>query len=203
MCSQMGRPKKVPDGAVLQAVARVIGRRGPDGLTIREVARAAGISPATVLQRFGSRRGLLRAFASSGVARLDAAFRPRPRDRLEDVLLRAFGAIGPDAPSPAEMANHVAMLAMDLRDPGLRAATRDHFRRLRRGIAAAARSAVARGELRAPEDVAGFAKALEAGCHGCLVQWAVLPQGSLEGALRGTLQVLTQPWRRPTAHGDP
>lgn len=192
----MGRPKAIPDAAVLAAVARVIGRRGPEGLTIREVARTSGISPATVMQRFGSRRRLLEAFARGGVARLDEAFRARSDDWIADVLVRAFGATRDEAPGPGEMANHVAMLAMDLRDPGLRAATRAHFRRLRSGIEDAARRAIARGEIRAPVDVAGFAKALEACCHGCLIQWAVLPRGSLEASLRATLDAMLSPLYR-------
>jgi len=199
----MGRPKKVPDEAVLEAVGRAIGRRGPDGFTIREVAQDTGIAPATVMQRFGSRRRLLRAFVQGGVARLDAAFAPRPGDRVADVLVRAFGADVAHAPRTGEMANHIAMLAADLGDPHLRRATRAHFVRVRAGIGSLLRDAVRTGGLRPIDDLTGLARTLEATCHGTLVVWAVVPQGNLEDALRATIGTALRPFepeRSPTHH---
>ncbi|MGP4100532.1 helix-turn-helix domain-containing protein, partial [Nonomuraea sp. KM90] len=60
----MGRPRTTSDEAILGATARAIGRHGPQGLTLAAVAQEAGLSPATLVQRFGSKRGLLLAFAA-------------------------------------------------------------------------------------------------------------------------------------------
>jgi AcrR family transcriptional regulator len=190
----MARPKKVSDAALLAAVGRTIGRLGPDGLTIRAVAAEAGLSPAAILQRFGSRLRLLRAFAEGGIGRLDDAFAAREGDRLADALLRAFGATGAHAPRREEMANHVAMLAADLRDPHLRRATQAHFRRLRAGIVASVTAAVGRGELEGVGDAPALARTLEAACHGTLVVWAVSGGGSLEEALRAALAAALKPF---------
>jgi len=43
-----------------------MGELGPAKLTLARVAKAAGLSPATLVQRFGSKRALLLALAKSG-----------------------------------------------------------------------------------------------------------------------------------------
>src|SRR4029453_18072761 len=62
----MPRPKTVADDAVLDAAMRVIDRGGPSELTLAAVAREVGLAPATLLQRFQSKRGLLLAITSRG-----------------------------------------------------------------------------------------------------------------------------------------
>ena len=59
----MSRPRGVSDAAILHAAAEVIGRTGPSGLTLAAVAEEVGLVPGTVLQRFGSKHGLLVAMA--------------------------------------------------------------------------------------------------------------------------------------------
>ena len=60
------RPRTVSDQAILAATARVIGDLGPAKLTLARVASEVGLAPATLVQRFGSKRGLLLALAESG-----------------------------------------------------------------------------------------------------------------------------------------
>ena len=47
------------DAAILRAAAEVIGRTGPARFTLAAVASEVGLVPATLVQRFGSKRGLL------------------------------------------------------------------------------------------------------------------------------------------------
>ena len=70
----MGRPRTMPDAAVLEAASRVIARFGPSRFTLSEVAEEAGLAPATLLQRFGSKRGLLLALAQMAAEGADACF---------------------------------------------------------------------------------------------------------------------------------
>src|SRR4051794_30236204 len=62
----MGRPRTVSDEQILAGAARVIARVGPARLTLAEVGREVGLSAATLVQRFGSRRGVLLAVARHG-----------------------------------------------------------------------------------------------------------------------------------------
>src|SRR2546423_683694 len=58
----------------LAAASRGIGRLGPGRLTLADVAHEAGLAPATLLQRFGSKRGLLLALVEFGLAGVDECF---------------------------------------------------------------------------------------------------------------------------------
>jgi AcrR family transcriptional regulator len=49
----------------LGAVAELFERHGYDGVTIADVARAAGIARRTLYERFGSKAGLLAAIADA------------------------------------------------------------------------------------------------------------------------------------------
>ena len=71
------RPRTVSDEAILAATARMIGRVGPVRLTLADVGGEVGLSPATLLQRFGSKRGLLIALVEQSVHGVDRSFRDR------------------------------------------------------------------------------------------------------------------------------
>ena len=51
-----GRPRTHSDDALLDATFRAVGAVGPARLTLADVAREAGVAPATLVQRFGSKR---------------------------------------------------------------------------------------------------------------------------------------------------
>ena len=68
------RPQTVSNADVLGAAGRAISRVGPVRLTLAEVAREAGLAPATLVQRFGSKRGLLVAFAEHAAANVRGEF---------------------------------------------------------------------------------------------------------------------------------
>src|SRR5580704_14598591 len=54
----MARKKTISDEDVLDAAAKVMFAAGPS-FTLADVARAAGIAPATLVQRFGDKHGLV------------------------------------------------------------------------------------------------------------------------------------------------
>lgn len=53
------RRKQVPDTDVLDVALDVLHARGPQALTFAALAEASSLSPATLVQRFGSKAGLL------------------------------------------------------------------------------------------------------------------------------------------------
>src|SRR3546814_735895 len=50
--------------ALIRAAVEVLAERGPDGFSLRETARRAGVSPAAPAHHFGDARGLLTAIAT-------------------------------------------------------------------------------------------------------------------------------------------
>src|SRR5579863_376830 len=57
------RRRKAEDPEVFAALTRVMMRRAPERLTLREVGAEAGITAGALVQRFGSKRKLLLAYA--------------------------------------------------------------------------------------------------------------------------------------------
>src|SRR5262245_12238124 len=113
------RPRTVPDEQILGAAQRAMGRLGPARLTLAEVARAAGLSPATLVQRFGSKRGLMLALWAGAVEGVDACFemlRPAHASPLK-ALVAAAAELSRHTGSPEELSNHLAFLQIDLSDP--------------------------------------------------------------------------------------
>src|SRR5215212_3586764 len=106
------RPRTVADEDILAATSRAIGRLGPARFTLADVAADVGLSPATLLQRFGSKRGLLLALAGSAVAYVDAGFAMirAAHPSYVEALLVAGTHMASMVQSPEELANHHAFV---------------------------------------------------------------------------------------------
>jgi AcrR family transcriptional regulator len=192
------RPRTIPDTDILMATMQVMARLGPVRLTLADVAREIGLSPATLVQRFGSKRGLLLAVAASGTEGIEACFdmvRAAHRSPLE-ALVAAATEMARMATSPEELANHLAFLQIDLSDPDFHRHTLDMSTRTNAGYRAFLDEAVRAGEL-VPCDTARLARAVSAIAGGSLIGWAIFREGTAEAFVRADLDTLLEPYRRP------
>ena len=86
----MGRPKEHDDGTRLQlldAAEQLLAREGPEGLTVRAVADAIGVTTRAVYSTFGGKEGLIRGLYLRGFEMLGSITRALPRsgDPEEDL----------------------------------------------------------------------------------------------------------------------
>jgi AcrR family transcriptional regulator len=190
------RPRSATDEALLAATARAAGKHGPARLTLAHVAVEAGLAPATIVQRFGSKRGLLLALARQGpaaTAREYAAIRagnPSPLGALFDVAACMAGM----AQTPQELANHLAFLHIDLTDPDFHLLALEQSRAARREIRSLLDAAVAAKELKSC-DTAKLARAVQVTLGGGLIAWAIERTGTAAEWLREDLRTLLEPYR--------
>src|SRR6266404_6191083 len=142
------RPRATSDADILSATYRVVSRLGPN-LTLADIAKEAGISPAALVQRFGSKRGLLLALASSGSQGLPEEFaRIRATHRSPLAPLVGVGdCMAAMAESPETLSNSLAFLQMDLVDPEFHKHALAHSRTMQAEITRLLDEAVAAGEL--------------------------------------------------------
>ena len=191
----MPRKKLLSDADVLAAAGRVFTRVGPSRFTLADVASEAGLSPATLIQRFGSKRALLLAFAehAAGLAR-------RPFEQAQSdggSALEALRAALLDASRATkdrrELSCSLAFLVEDLADPALGAYAAQHARWMEASIRVLLEHAAARGEL-VGADPARLAHALQAACTGALFQWALRGRGSLAGWIGAVVDTLLAPY---------
>src|SRR5439155_10730603 len=129
---------------------------------------------ATLLQRFGSKRGLLLALVEFGLAGVDECFavvRAAHRSPLA-ALVAAATDMTRQMKSPEEMANGLAFLQMDISDPEFRRVAVESTRRIHAGYEKLLDLAVAAGEL-SPCDTARLARGVTAVAGGLLIAWAI------------------------------
>jgi AcrR family transcriptional regulator len=191
----MPRPRTVSDEHILDAVLELALRVGPAKITLAGAAAQAGLSAATLIQRFGSKRDLLLAADKRGIDRwvggLDATSAGSPLARIVEGLVLA---VEPDT-TPEQMANSVAMLQLDLAEPDFHAETLRGAQAIRARITTELQAALAAHELRPATDVPALAKLLETTYHGALIGWAIHREGTLTDWLRDQLEGALAPHR--------
>ncbi len=191
------RPRETSDEEILAATARVMQRLSPTQLTLADIAKEAGVVPATLIQRFGTKRGLLLAMcrtAPAGVPQQFAAARAKHKSPLK-ALIELYAECTAFAPTPEAMANGLAYLQIDLIDPDFYAITLAQFRALRDETQKLLDEAVAAGELRKC-DTAKLARLIQHVNGGAMLSWAVYREGSVASWVRRDLEALLQPYRR-------
>jgi AcrR family transcriptional regulator len=168
----MTRTKTISDEAVLAAAATVMFAKGPSEFTLADIAKAAGIAPATLVQRFGDKHGLVVAAIAQDNRAFDRFLAELPpevgAEAVIDVFARMFPGVGEDV---ASFADQLLWLRQDMRDPDLNRLARARFAALRTAVAARM------PPLPIPAEQAAWL--VEAQWQGVLVQWGIFREGAL------------------------
>jgi AcrR family transcriptional regulator len=188
------RPRTASDEDILAATHRVISTVGAR-FTLADVAKEVGLAPATLIQRFQSKRGLIIALATSasgGTEQQMADIR-----QMASGPLAALFAVGDCyaqmAPSPDVLANHLAFLQMDLTDPEMHDLALEQARAMTGELKKILEEAVRAGEL-VPHDTGRMAIAIQSLQGGSLLSWAILRDGTAQRFLRRDLEMLLNPY---------
>jgi AcrR family transcriptional regulator len=190
------RPRTVTDEDIIAAAATVIGRLGPGKLTLAGVGKEIGLSAATLVQRFGSKRGLLLAMAKSAADSVDACFemvRAAHQSPLA-ALVAAATDITRYLDTPEEMANHLAFLQMDLSDPDFHRLMVINSKKQLEGYRRILQEAIDASEL-VECDTQRLARAITSVCGGSLISWAVFRRGSAAAWVRADVEAVLEPYR--------
>ena len=190
------RPRKVSDDELFAATHAVMNRVGPGELTLAAIADEAGVTPAVLVQRFGSKRDLLLALAerfADGTGALIAGFAKRHRSPL--AAIRAYAACMADlASSPAAFARSLAYLQIDLTDPDFRQHLLKQAIATRAGLRGLIDASRAAGELSAQVAPGRLARTIEAVIGGSMLSWALYQQGSAARWIRADVEAVLAPY---------
>jgi len=200
MAAMSPRPRLTSDEAILDAAAQAITRLGPARVTLADVAAAARTSVATLVQRFGTKRGLLLALASTAVdgnKREFAALRQAHPASPTAALLAMADCMGRVVPTPEAISNGLAFLQMDLTDPDFQRVALASGNVMLGEVRRLLTDAMKAGEL-AEVPVERLARALQATLHGSMLGWAIARQGTLRDWLKRDLETVLRPYRAPT-----
>jgi AcrR family transcriptional regulator len=192
-----GRPRTVSDTVVLDAAERALAQHGPAALTLAHVSADSGLAPATLIQRFGTKRGLLLALAERAPrlvrSQFDASRTKHPESPLT-ALFDALSGIVPVVETPAQLANVLAFSHLELDDEAFQAVAVERSTVLHTEVSALLRQATAAGEL-LRHDSARLAHAVYTTYTGSLLTWCVDGAGELSTWMRRDLDTLLTPYR--------
>ena len=194
------RPRTVDDHTILEAAARVMSRIGPEKLTLADVGAEAGLSAATLVQRFGSKRDLMLSILRHSCQAVDTRFTAAMESHespLESLFLAAMDRVGPRE-GPGTVSNRLAFFMASLDDPEFHALALENSDNAIAGYMTMIDRAIAAGELSDAIiiDRESFARTIHAMTYGSLVAWSIRRQGSLRGRVRRDLDTLIRPFRR-------
>jgi len=179
----MPRTRTISDDSILDFALGIVRSSGPETLTFAALASGVGLSASTIVQRFGTKQGLLRAALMRAWDLLDqetaAAIGNAPLEPsgITDLLVRLSGHY--DA---RDFADQLRVLREDVRDPVLRERGRDWL--------AALASAI---EDRLPGEhagVSGLGRTVLAQWQGTLTLWSFTQHGSVSEAVRTAIDGL-------------
>lgn len=192
----MPRPRTISDAAILAATGRAIARHGLGGLSLATIAKETGLSPATLVQRFGSKRGLLLAFAEQAEPGARHPFETARETHGSPLaaLRSALVAMASQVRSREELANHLTFLRLDLTDPEFHGHALTHTLTVRQEIAGLLAEAVRAGELDALTDTGRLARTVQVTYNGALIVWALTGDGELPGLLGDALDDVLRPF---------
>ncbi|KUI46576.1 TetR family transcriptional regulator [Mycobacterium sp. GA-1199] len=145
---------------ILAEAARLVAERGADGISLRELARVAGVSHAAPAHHFTDRRGLFTALAAQGWCKLAAALAAAKPEFIDAAL--AYVRFALDHPG-----HYAVMFDRSLVDPNdeeLKAARDAAGKELRHGVGTL-------DDPRAAQDPAAAALAAWSLVHGFSLLW--------------------------------
>lgn len=192
----MARPRLISDDAILDATRQVLAELGPTKLTLAAVGARVGLAPPTLMQRFGSKRGLLLASAARSpqmvlLAAAEAEARnTSPLATLRDFALSSVAHIK----HREELGNGLGFVQLDVADPEFRAHALAHSAAIVDSTTRLLLAAQQAGEVKPDADVPALARLTLVCFNGALQVWAVNGWGSLTDFLRDQLDLLLSPY---------
>lgn len=193
----MPRPKTLTDEEVLEAALALMHERGPEALTFAGLAKACGLSGATLVQRFGNKVALRQSvllhawdLLDGKTARLAAAVPRTPEGAVALLvgLSKDYGGI-------ESYAEGLLILREDLRDPVLRA----RGAAWREALSAALDDCFS-GSPRAPR---GIGLLMASQWQGALLWWSFDPRASVEDFVGDSLRHFVSVVLEPTPPNPP
>jgi AcrR family transcriptional regulator len=111
------RRKNIADATVAQHACRLLVEGGPAAVTFAQVSESSGLAPPTLVQRFGTREGMLLAAAAALRGRVSLAVGDARQSSVLTGLRAALSLLAPDMVAAVQLAREVPLhhYALELR----------------------------------------------------------------------------------------
>ncbi|MET1032942.1 MAG: TetR family transcriptional regulator [Candidatus Saccharimonadales bacterium] len=191
----MPRTRTISDQQVLNATIELVGRYGVAKLTFASLSVHTGLSAATLVQRFGTKKQLLTAVTKhclqSMVPILEGA--QNEHDSPLQAIYAAFESMAGAVTSVEEFANGQVFFYLALTDSETNDLLRQSMTESRVKIEQMLDEAVAAKEL-GPCDTNALALTLQSIYEGAITTWLVYQEGDIKSWVRNRLIEATKPY---------
>lgn len=167
----VARPRRSTDAEILERISLAVGS-SDSGWTLAGAAAAAGLHPATLIKRFGSREGVLLALSRRWVDAVPSG--PAGEDPYAELMAWA-ASLSVRGVTSAGVLARIDMLAEDLRNRALRDLLHLGWQRQLDHLTVLVAAAVDRGSLQATAPPRLVARLLMDTASGALLRAAVAP----------------------------
>ncbi|CEG61738.1 TetR/AcrR family transcriptional regulator [Legionella micdadei] len=185
----MARIKKISDEAVLTIILDIITRIGAAQFSLEDLSRQTKLSPATLIQRFGSKKEILN--KALELANKKLAEKLDSNNALAETSIQQIITTYLDLSlvfvKPEDVANGLDILKLDIIEKKLNQITREYFEIRRKKIKSLLDLAIKNGELPKIISTGNLVWDMEALWQGAILQWALIGNGSLHDWLRKRL----------------
>lgn len=189
----------MPDSAILHAAAKIVSQTGPDNFTLADVGKEVGLSAATLVQRFGSKRLLMLAMLEQMTSMVNGRFAANLAEGatpLESLYSAAMDRADPTH-GPENLANGFAFLFMQISDPDFQAIAAASAKQAVDAYRMMIDNAIEVGELSPVGiDSQELAETIHSMTLGSLMMWVINRDTGSKPRTRRDLDTLLRPYRR-------
>jgi AcrR family transcriptional regulator len=166
------RPQVYSDNRIFESISIILAEQGFESLTLRNIAEKAGLSPAILSKRFGSKKGMIIAYYDFLAEVTKKSFLNTSKRSLPpaEALTEIFTQWHEFIKTPRECANYMMLyLKLDI-DPELAEISKKRRLIIDAEVQTILEEGIQRGEIACP-NVAEMSYALQAAVTGAVMLW--------------------------------
>jgi AcrR family transcriptional regulator len=192
----MPRIKAQTDEALLEIALEVIRVKGPTEFTLSDISKSAQLSPATLLQRFGSKDKLLVSAISYANKKMQERFHlvvsqaQGSHSNPMEVLIEILIGLIEGTETPEQIAAGLDILKKDILEQDLNKVSVEHFLIRRQLLENLLLQAQAQKIIKAEAPTKTLAHGLDSIWQGTILLWAIEKSGVLNTLIRTNLMLL-------------
>jgi AcrR family transcriptional regulator len=176
------RTKKVGDSIILKMILEVIAKEGATTFSLEDLSKKTGLSPATLLQRFGSKRNILHKAIELANQDLKNNLTNRSvidKSPLKEII-NVYLELSMPFSNPIDVARGLDILKLDITEKRLNRLTKKYFELRRNKITSLVTLAQKQGEIAFDFHIADLVWNLECLWQGSIMLWALTQKGKLQ-----------------------
>lgn len=182
----MPRKKTIDDKTILKMVLEVITKVGSTTFSLEDLREKTGLSPATLLQRFGSKKNLLHKAIELSNNDLEDNFTNRvaiSKSPIQEII-NIYLELSMPFSRPIDVANGLDILKLDITEKKLNKLTRKYFEIRRKKIESLIILAQEKNEITSKINAAELVWVLESLWQGSIMLWALIGEGQIREWLK-------------------